>query len=78
VDPAARLVDSDIGDKERDDYSDVVRSAQFNGIGLANIEERIHMYFGKNCSLELGPGASGGAIVRIRIPMNCEKEGRYA
>jgi sensor histidine kinase YesM len=42
------------------------------GIGLTNIQERIHLYFGQQFGLSLQAGQEGGTVVHIRIPFQRE------
>ena len=38
------------------------------GVGLANIRERLAVLFGDAATLELRPGASGGALATLEVP----------
>jgi LytS/YehU family sensor histidine kinase len=40
-----------------------------NGVGLANIRERLAVLFGDAVRLELRPGASGGALATLEFPL---------
>jgi hypothetical protein len=39
-----------------------------NGVGLANIRERLAVLFGDAATLELGPGRAGGALATLEVP----------
>lgn len=38
------------------------------GMGLANVERRLHLAFGPGCGLELAPAPAGGTWARLRLP----------
>jgi len=40
-----------------------------DGVGLSNIEARLHRYYGETASFALTPGHENGARARVRLPM---------
>jgi len=46
-----------------------------NGVGLANIRERLALLYGKNAELVIETPASGGACVSIRLPYRMTEDG---
>jgi sensor histidine kinase YesM len=59
---------SDDGPGFRDDRPLPPRSAERNGVGLANARERISLLYGTRASLTCTDRPGGGALVRIQIP----------
>jgi len=53
------------------DYDEPARAAgvEQQGIGLDNIRERIHLYFGPQYGLTIASSETGGAVVQIVIPL---------
>ncbi|MDF2923768.1 MAG: hypothetical protein K0R57_2682 [Paenibacillaceae bacterium] len=57
------------GDGEEEGDGEEWNGKPGSGVGLRNLQERIHLYFGPQYGLTLEPGDGGGAAVRIRIPL---------
>lgn len=46
-----------------------------NGVGLPNIQERLHSLYGENCSFLLEHNQPSGVKVRIRLPFEVQQDG---
>lgn len=49
-------------------------SGQFLGIGLANVDKRLRLYFGKGSRLTITSQPGGGTVCSLTIPANTQQE----
>jgi signal transduction histidine kinase len=50
----------------------ILAAGRENGVGLANVRERLALLYGPAGTLTLGPGADGGGSARLRLPWRTE------
>jgi sensor histidine kinase YesM len=73
IDVRARLVDSMLQVEVRDNGVGFSMKGG-DGVGLANIRERLHLLYGSRAELVIEAPIEGGALASIRLPFNIQEK----